>query len=167
MMRVVRHKMKTIITILLATATVALAQREDMIPGGRLGFPLGTYLTVTGTRPEGPKFKTNPWTSLLVTEANGKKIDPPIMIEVENLGASYFPSNTTVIIRGYETGKMVGVPFEVAQKENIPVPQVGWHFRRTFVFTSSVTPPKLPKKTDDYIHRREQRGKNVEPPLSP
>ena len=148
--------MKTILRLLLLlVATVALADPD--IPNGRLGFPLGTYLTITGRTPDGRRMKVNTTTTLMVEQVNGQTIDNPVSVVVENLGKFYFPSNTTITIRGFETGRMIGVPDEVAMKENIPIPQAEWQFHRTFVFTSSVEPPTLPSREDAYIKRREER----------
>ncbi len=45
--------MKTALLFLLVFG-VSLANAQD-IPAGRLGHPLGTYLTIQGVRVEGPK----------------------------------------------------------------------------------------------------------------
>ena len=38
---------------------------------------------------------------------------------------------------------MIGLPREVAEKENIPLPQAVWQFYRYFVVTSVVEPKDL------------------------
>lgn len=145
----------------LLAATIAVADSD--IPNGRLGFPLGTYLTITGKTPEPGRMKVNVSTTLMVEKVSGKELDQPVSVVVENLGSAYFPTNTTITIRGYETGRMIGVPWEVAEKEDLPVPQAAWQFYRTFVFTSSVTPEQLPTKSSNYMERKETREKIVEP----
>ena len=149
--------MKTIIRLLLMlAATVAMADPD--IPDGRLGFPLGTYLTISGRTPDGGRMKVNTTTTLMVEQVNGQAGEKPVSIVVENLGRFYFPSNTTITIRGYETGRMIGVPNEVATKESIPIPQAVWQFHRTFVFTSSVDPLTLPQYDGEgFMQQREER----------
>ena len=127
---------------LLVTAMLVLttARAED-IPGGKLGHPLGTYLTIEGVRAEEGKVGVN---TLLVDTVNGKKLDAPVGIWVENVDA--LPKDTRCILRGYESGKMIGLPHEVAEKEKLPLPAAGWQFFRYFIVTSVVEPKDLQKK---------------------
>ncbi len=136
--------MKTIF-LLLFVFVVSLAEAQN-VPAGRLGFPLGTYLRVEGVRVEGPKYGGR---TLLVDRINGKKLDTPIDIGIENVDS--LPKGTRCILRGYETGKMIGTPpaIEEAAREEVKVdtpPQAGWKFYRYFIIISVVEPKDLKKK---------------------
>ena len=135
--------MKTTLTLLIFFC-LGLAIAQD-IPTGRLGFPLGTYLRVEGSRVEGPKTGGR---TLLVDTINGKKLDSPIEIGIENVDS--LPKDTRCVVRGYETGQMIGTPpaVEQAAKEgkNVPRPQAGWKFYRYFVVISVIEPKDLKTK---------------------
>jgi len=116
---------------------------HDEIPKGKLGHPLGTYLTIEGVRfgvDKIGKAKIDSHT-LLVDTINGKKLDRPITISIET--SASLPMQERCVFRGYESGRMVGVPFEAARAENIPLPAAVWHFHRYFVITSVVRPEGL------------------------
>lgn len=140
--------MKTSILIFAFVFGITAAKAQD-IPAGRLGHPLGTYLTIEGVRvrpEEGKKVGVN---TLLVDTVNGKTLETPIGIWVENVDS--LPNDAHCILRGYETGRMVGVPpavIEAAKEEgkDITVPQVGWEFHRYFIVTSVIEPKDLKKK---------------------
>jgi hypothetical protein len=110
----------------------------DDIPTGRLGYKLGTYLTIEGIRLEKGKVGVQ---TLSVDTINGKKIAPPIGIWVDNIES--LPEAERCIIRGYESGKMIGIPDEVIEKENLSQSQAGWQFYRYFIVTSVVEPIDL------------------------
>ncbi|MDY0169578.1 MAG: hypothetical protein RBS80_23755 [Thermoguttaceae bacterium] len=132
-------------TALLFTTTVIFcltAARADEIPNGRLGHRLGTYLTIEGIRAAKGKVGVN---TLIVDTVNGKKLDTPMGVWVENVDS--LPKDSRCILHGYESGKMIGVPFEVAKKENMPLPQPRWQFFRYFVVTSVVEPIDLKTKS--------------------
>lgn len=133
--------MKTAILFTAMMTFCLTAARADDIPSGRLGHPLGTYLTIEGVRAEEGKVGVN---TLLVDTVNGKRLGAPICIWVENVDS--LPKDTRCIVRGYESGKMIGVPFEVAKKEQLPLPQAGWQFFRYFIVTSIAEPKDLKKK---------------------
>lgn len=136
-------KQKTRCLALIAGLVLPLAclgQQDDAIPMGKLGHKLGTYLTIEGPRPTTDIKPGN----MRVDTVNGKKLDKPIEILVENMAR--IPDGVRCTIRGYESGKMIGLPFEVAEKEKIPLPQAGWQFFRYFVATSVVAPPELKLK---------------------
>jgi hypothetical protein len=136
-------------TTLLIAALMLLqftALRAEDLPSGRLGHPLGTYLTIEGCRVEGPKTGER---TLLVDTVNGKKLDPAIPVGVENIEP--LPKDARCVLRGYETGSMVGMPpavIEAAKEEGrtVNVPQAGWQFRRYFIVISVVQPKDLKKK---------------------
>jgi len=112
------------------------------IPMGRLGQRLGTYLTIEGVRMEEGKVGTQ---TLLVDTVNGRKLSSPVGVWVENVKHPGLPKGTRCIIRGYESGEMIGLPDAVAEAENIPPPQAMWQFRRYFIITSVVEPKSLEK----------------------
>ena len=108
------------------------------IPRGRLGLPLGTYMTIEGIKSEAPKSGTY---ILFVDTLDGKKLEKSVSVPLENVHTLL--SGVRYILRGYETGRMIGVPLEVARKESIPLQQAAWQFYRTFVVTSVVEPKDL------------------------
>lgn len=69
-----------------------------------------------------------------VTEANGKSIKP-VVVNVANLsGTPRF--DEVYLLNGYETGSMIGIPDEVAEREDIVPQKAAWQFRLSFVLTS-------------------------------
>ena len=98
-------------------------------------------MIIEGVRAEDGKVGVN---TLLANTVNGKKLDTPIGIWVENVEA--LPKGTRCILRGYESGRMIGVPAAVAEKEHIPLPQARWQFFRFFIVTSVVEPKDLKRK---------------------
>lgn len=133
--------MKTLLVLLLFLGP-DLAKAQE-IPMGKLGFPVGTYLQIEGTRVEG--LKTGERT-LLVDTINGKKLEAPMEIEIWNVDS--LPIETRCVFFGYETGHLVGTPpaLEEAAKaegKDFTIPQVGWNFHRHFVAVSVVEPKGL------------------------
>ncbi len=98
--------MKIGLTLFMLLFCLTPAWAEEMLTG-RLGYPLGTYLTVEGIREEKGKVGTN---TLLVEDVNVKKLDTPVSITAENI--SVVPVKERCIFRGYESGKMIGIPRE-------------------------------------------------------
>jgi hypothetical protein len=115
------------------------------IPAGRLGFPLGSYLTIEGARAERGKVGTS---SLLVDTINGVKLAEPVGIWIDNLKSPGLPEKTRCVLRGYESGRMIGLPDEVveAEAEKLLIPQAAWQFLRYFIVTSIVEPQTLEKE---------------------
>ena len=143
-MNVGRIEMKTTLILLLFFGLTSVKGQE--VPAGRLGFPLGTYLRIEGVKVEGPKYGGR---TLLVDTLNGKKLDTPIDVSIENVDS--LPKDTRCILRGYEMGQMIGTPpavEQVAKEEgkDIILPQAGWKFHRFFIVTSVVEPKDLKKK---------------------
>lgn len=131
--------MKRLVGVLYLVALgVSVDGVGDDIPAGKLGFPLGTYLMIEGETAK-TGFKVNPTCTLVVDTVNGKKLDKPTEVVFAELKGS-LPQTGRIIVRGYESGKMIGLPSEVARKENLPEPQAGWQFYRYFVITSWVQP---------------------------
>ncbi len=115
------------------------AGSDGMIPRGRLGRPLGTYLTIEGYRDSrGMKRSAS---SMLVDTVNGVKLGEPIGIHVENV--KELPESERCILRGYETGRMIGLPMDVARAENLGAHQAEWQFYRYFLVTSVERPTSL------------------------
>jgi len=110
------------------------------IPPGKLGHPLRTYLTIEGARWDTANVKTAGAKTLLVDTVNGKKLSSPVPVDLENLQDPGLPKGERCVLRGHETGRMIGVPDEVARAEHILRPQAGWQFWRTFVVASVVSP---------------------------
>ena len=134
--------MKKLILIT-AFCSIAIPNIAQEIPAGKLGYPLGTYLTVEGVAAK-PGFKVNPTCTLSVDTVNGEHLYKPITIVVDNINTK-FPQDRRIVIRGYESGKMIGTPPAVIKAakesgEDIAVSQAHWHFYRFFVLTSWVTP---------------------------
>jgi hypothetical protein len=145
---------------ILCACSLSVHAHED-IPKGRLGHPLGTYLTIEGVRfgvDKIGKAKIDAHT-LLVDTINGKKLDRPIAISIETSGS--LPMRERCVFRGYESGRMVGVPFEVARAENLPVPAAVWHFHRYFIITSVVQPAGLDVKIEPLRANVEQASKKA------
>jgi len=77
-----------------------------------------------------------------VEKINGKVLKTPISIEIENIGQ--LPKDETVILRGYETGRMTGIPERVYKEENDQIhSSMPFQFVRTFRSTRVITPSSL------------------------
>ena len=130
-----------LISILALGVTAAKAQE---VPAGRLGHSLGTYLRIEGVRAE-----QNMWGfPLRVDTVNGKKLEKPIEVWVSNVD---LPKDARCILRGYETGSMIGTPpavIEAAKEDgkDVTVAQAGWQLHRVFIVLSVVEPKDLKKK---------------------
>lgn len=112
----------------------------DEIPKGKLGYRLGVYLTIEGIRMERGKVGTR---TLLVDTVNGKKLETPIATWIDNIKDPGIPEGEKCILRGYESGKMIGMPEEVIKAEHVSQPQAGWQFFRYFIITSVVQPASV------------------------
>ncbi|UCG33058.1 MAG: hypothetical protein JSU68_00205 [Phycisphaerales bacterium] len=120
----------------------------ERLPAGRLGYPLGTYLRIEGVRAERGKVGVK---TLAVERIDGREVSPRIRIWIENV--ERLPEGTRCVLNGYESGKMIGLPFEVAEKENMPLTQAVYQFYRYFVVTSVVEPEALKKEWRADHHR--------------
>ena len=116
---------------------------DALIPNGRLGYLLGTYLTIEGVRVD--KGKTGSRT-LSVDTVNGRKLSNRPKIWIENAEFQDLPPGTRCVFKGYESGKMIGVPHWTLEPENSPGPQAPWQFQRYFIVTSVVEPESLEKE---------------------
>ncbi len=113
-------------------------QSDATLPPGRLGYPLGKYLTIEGIRLERGKVGTS---TLLVDKINGQAVSSPFGVRIHNIDA--LPKGVRCVLNGYESGRMIGVPREVLKKENLSTPQALWQFSRYFIATSVVEPKDL------------------------
>lgn len=109
---------------------------------GTLGYKLGTYLTIGGVRAEEGKVGTH---TLLVDTIGGNTLDKPIGIWIENVE---LPKGERCVLKGYETGSMIGTPDEVLRATGAPQPQAKWQFHFHFIATSVEQPGNL-KLTSD------------------
>jgi hypothetical protein len=111
---------------------------------GTLGFPLGTYLLIEGTRyaPEQPALVPTDCV-LVVDTVNGKKLSKPIWIEIEG---TVLTAGVRYLFKGYEDGAMRGQPPALDQadreagREPPVLQQSGWYFEFRFIPTSIVSP---------------------------
>jgi hypothetical protein len=111
-------------------------------PGGRLGESLGEYLTIEGVRAEEGKVGTQ---TLIVDTVGGKKLAKPVHIWVANV---ILPAGKRCVLKGYETGSMIGQPpavFEAAKEQgrNVGAAQAEWQWHPHFVVLIPVEPRGL------------------------
>jgi hypothetical protein len=106
---------------------------------GFLGVPLGTYVTIEGTRPDQLMKIRN---AMTVDTLDGKKLAAPVTIEID--GVEELPAGTRCIFRGYETGAMVSSPIDPLAKRD-SVPQQNFHFSSWFDAIQIKQPANLNK----------------------
>ncbi len=110
------------------------------VPMGRLGYPIGTFLTISGTRAELHEAKVGAQT-LHVDTVDGKRLDAPARVWIDNVGPR--PGRTRCTFRGYESGRWIGVPAEVLEVTGARGPQAAWQFRPYFIVVSVEKPASL------------------------
>lgn len=158
--------MKPLIWAAVAVGSVALCARaagQPQAPGpdktqapearpgtGTLGHGLGTYLTVEGVKLEQGKVGER---TLLIDTINGKRLDKPVAIWVNNLD---LPSKKRCVFKGYENGSMIGKPpavFEAAKElgKEVGVPQAAWQWSSFFVVLIVVEPKGLKPTNDPFM----------------
>ena len=103
----------------------------------RLGFPLGTFLTIEGVRSEHGKGHAR---TLLVDKVGNQTLNPPVGIWMENVE---LPEAVRCVFKGYETGRWIGTPPEVLEATGAPEPQAEWQFHTYFLATSVEQPATL------------------------
>ena len=114
------------------------ADTGDRSPTGRLGHPIGTYLTIGGVRAERGKGVSN---TLLVQTVNGERLREPVGVWIDNLPD--LPEATRCVLMGYESGKWIGTPPAVVKAEEMLEGQAPWQFYQYFVVSSVAEPPGL------------------------
>ena len=132
---------KSTIALVLGFALAGCATDRDPerigAPAGRLGHPLGTYLQIEGVRLEKGKSGDQ---SLLVDRVGDREISPPVGVWIENVA---LPPDVRCVLRGYESGRWIGIPDEVLAAEGLGRPQAVWQFSRRFIATSVQAPQSL------------------------
>jgi len=108
-------------------------------PIGLLGYTIGSYLTIEGVRMEKGKVGVR---TLLVDTIGEYKLDKPIPIWVEKCD---LPSGERCVLKGYETGRWIGIPDEVGKAEG-KMSQFFFQFDFYFIVTSVVQPQTLKTK---------------------
>jgi len=99
---------------------------------GRLGVPLGHVVTIEGVsvrqkaRPDSAQYY------LLIEKLNGKKLKDPISVWIED--PKKLSDSKRYIFKGYETGGMVGTPYEGLRQGD----KVRLYFVVNFVVTETV-----------------------------
>jgi hypothetical protein len=82
-------------------------------PMGRLGHPIGSYLTIEGYRNDKGM---NP-NGYIIDKVNGARLDRPVIVWVENLKPPRPDPAVRCVINGYETFRWLGQPEEVCAAE--------------------------------------------------
>ena len=108
---------------------------------GRLGYPIGTFLTISGIRAELREEAKVGTGTLIVDNVGGKRLEAPMRVLIRNVGS--LPSGTRCSFRGYETGEWIGVPDEVLEATGSRGPQALWQFYRYFIVVSVEEPAAL------------------------
>ena len=106
-------------------------------PIGRLGYPIGTYLTIEGVRAEQGKVGVR---TLLVEKIGERRLASPTQVWIEN--CKQLPEGRRCILRGYESGAWLGLPPEV-QKAMHSEPQALWGFQLYFIAVYVESPKDL------------------------
>jgi hypothetical protein len=81
--------------------------RNVEAPIGQLGCRIGTYVTIEGTRSERGKAGLH---TLQVDRVGTNRLTQPVQIWIENVE---LPAGGRCLVKGYETGRWVGIPLEV------------------------------------------------------
>lgn len=132
------------------------------VPIGVLGLHLGTFAIIEGQRATGQGVRGTRY--LHVTGINGKNLETPVIIWIENAGS--LPANTNILLRGYESGRFVGQPRDVASRENWTPAPAPFQFQHYFVVSSILEPEalkasfKAPHSTNSYD---KYRHSSIEP----
>ena len=113
----------------------------DVVPMGKLGHPIGTYLTIEGVRAEQGKVGVR---TLLADMVNGKKLERPVYVWIDNIDS--LPKEDRCVINGYESGRWIGTPPDVSAKVHGTEQQALWQFWRFFLIVSADRPKELKEK---------------------
>ena len=113
-----------------------------LVPRGKLGYPIGTFLKIEGIRAEVGKVGVN---TLSVEKVNGIMLSKPPCIWVDNVDS--LPKGKRCVLTGYESGKWIGTPPDVIKNlGGVAVSQAPWHFYRFFLVISAEEPKELREK---------------------
>lgn len=154
------------VVISLAAASLVLGQTpvapntntaagNPLQPTGVLGDELGVYRTIEGFLSEGIKVETG---TLNVDTVDGKKLDQPVSMVIRGAvianhnvqpATLSLPPKKRCILKGYESGEMIGVPpaVSMAAKEqgwnDVPMSPQHWQWRSYFVALVVVEPKSI------------------------
>ncbi len=109
--------------IVLLIAQIAAGQSPEFIrpnskasmerpPSGMLTDAIGQLITVEGMMPDDAIGKKNGSARFRVDTVNGVRLENPRRVRVQGME---IPRNIRCVLKGYETGEMVGTPPAVAQ----------------------------------------------------
>jgi hypothetical protein len=70
---------------------------------------------------------------MLVDTVDGARLEPPVQIWVEDVVLS---AGERVELAGYESGRFIGMPDDVARRTGLPLTQAEWQFQNYFIATS-------------------------------
>lgn len=132
-----KHLPSALLLAAFTSCATPRAHEVSTLPMGHLGRPIGSFLRIEGVRAETGKVGDH---NLLVDHVDGAALAQPIELWVENLA---FERGERCAISGYETGRWIGLPHEVASAEHLPLTQAGWQFQRYFLVTSVQAPASL------------------------
>jgi hypothetical protein len=109
---------------------------------GRLTDHLGELITIEGTQPE--RAGKGNATSLSVDTVNGVKLAEPRNVPISGFRV---PKDVRCVLKGYETGSMIGTPPAIAQAakeqgQEPPIPsQAAYQWYTDFVVLIVIEPP--------------------------
>lgn len=112
-------------------------------PTGRLSDRLGELITIEGMLPADAKAKKGGTTSLRVDTVDGVKLKEPRGIDITGF---QIPPNRRCVLKGYETGSMIGTPPAVLEaakelgREPPGVSQAAYQWYTHFVVLIVVEP---------------------------
>ncbi len=110
---------------------------KDVEIKGHLGMPIGRFVIIEGERTSQKSANGHPY-YLSVSKVNGEPLENSAVIQIDNL--EKLPASKSYIFKGYETGKMVGVPPDVPTKKGSIHSGDVWHFDVSFVVVETVKP---------------------------
>ncbi len=113
---------------------------QDPRPMDRLGRPIGSFVCLEGVREEHGKVGSR---TLRVERVDGVALAQPIDVDLEDVE---LPAGERCAVSGYETGRWIGIPPDVARVEHLMLNQAGWQFAFTFVVTSVQAPASLAER---------------------
>ena len=106
---------------------------------GRLEKPLGTFMTIEGQKGQPVEQGGD---TVEVDVIDGVKLAKPVTIEFRG---GRVPGEGRVILRGYETGSMAGVPVDPLRKETPSMgKRIPYQFVKWFQITDDKQPPASP-----------------------